>query len=58
MKKQMTRICPKCGSGDIEYKPTSLEAATGRVPFTMKCNNCGFESKMIAEKKIKLKKAK
>ena len=54
--KQKIRICPKCGSADIELKPTVIEAFGGAVPFTIKCNNCGYVSRLEIEKEIGYKK--
>ena len=51
MKKKI-RICPKCGSEDIEIKPKVLDVFGG-FPFTIKCNKCGVKSSMVIEKEIK-----
>jgi len=43
-----TKICPKCESEDIDYKPTAWQAKMGSPP-NYKCNNCGHESQFFPE---------
>lgn len=43
------KICPKCESTKIAYKPTVFEAANA-IPPTFKCENCGYKSIAFPEK--------
>ncbi len=43
------KVCPKCGSTNIDYKPTVLESSLGSALHTHRCNNCGYESKLFLE---------
>ncbi len=56
-RKLKVKVCPKCKSKDIDYKPSVDQAAFG-FPPTFKCNKCGFRFRMISEKEIKLKPKK
>jgi len=42
------RVCPRCGSEDVEIKPTVVQAAFGLSP-SYKCNKCGFEGDFFSE---------
>lgn len=44
------KICPKCKSEDINYKPTAEQVAIGTRPQTHKCNKCSYEGNLFLEK--------
>ena len=54
MKPKKTKICPKCGSKNLQIDIT-LTAAVG-LPQKFKCGACGFESFLVAEEEKWTKK--
>ncbi|MEK6935731.1 MAG: hypothetical protein AABW67_03005 [Nanoarchaeota archaeon] len=53
--KNKIKVCPKCKSKDIIISMNAL--TTEAFPAKYKCEDCGFESYIIAEKikKVKIK---
>jgi len=47
---QQTKTCPKCGSGDYQFRSRKKIAATGREPEATetkyRCKGCGHEWKV------------
>jgi len=53
-KKEYVRICPNCGSLDIEILNVQKQFTFAfGMPTTYKCNNCGFSSYVFPEVDVK-----
>ena len=40
------KICPKCKSTNVSYKPEAFEVSSGATFQKYKCNNCGYDGMM------------